>query len=220
MDIERLISDFKSGKPVIIFDDPKREGEGDIVIHASFCTPEKIRLLRQDAGGMICLCTSMEIRKKLGLDFYSDYLRNGVNDTMRKLAIGRTAYGDEPSFCTYINSKKTYTGISDEDRSLTVREFSQLIEGDDEKLHEKFVEKFYAPGHIPLLSSRGISKRHGHTEMAVELCEKAGMSSAVVICEMLGDNSKALDWKGVLAYSKKKGFFAIMGNELLNEIKK
>jgi 3,4-dihydroxy 2-butanone 4-phosphate synthase len=91
-----------------------------------------------------------------------------------------------------------------------------LAKGDE----EKFADLFYAPGHVPLLASRGIAKRKGHTEMSVELCRKAGLPAAVVICEMLGDNGKALDWKGALAYAKKKGFFAIMGSELLEGLKK
>ena len=217
MDLQKLISDFKSGKPVIIFDDPKREGEGDIVIHAKFCTPEKIRLLRKDAGGLVCLCTNEKNALELGLKFYNEQLRNSPHEGLRRIAIERMPYGDEPSFCTYINSKKVFTGISDDDRSLTVMEFEKMLAEGKEK---EFADLFYAPGHVPLLASRGLEKRRGHTEMSVELCKMAGMSPAVVICEMLSDNGKALDWKGVLEYSKKKGFFAIMGSEILEGLKR
>jgi len=217
MDFEKLVSDFKSGKPVIIFDDPKREGEADIVIHAKFATPEKIRLLRQDAGGLICLCTDKQTASKLGVGFYTDMVKNSNDEGVRKIAIEKTPYGDEPSFSVYINSRKVRTGITDEQRSLTVREFDEMLGAGAER---EFASRFYAPGHVPLLISRGIENRHGHTEMSIELCKMAGMSPAVVICEMLADDSKALSWNGVLEYSKKKGFFAIMGAELLEGLKK
>jgi len=217
MDFEKLISDFKSGKPIVIFDDPKREGEADIVIHAKFAFSDKIRLLRKDAGGLVCLCTDKKTVDSIGIKFYTEQLRNSPYEGMRNIAVERMPYGDEPSFCTYINSKKVFTGISDDDRSTTVMEFEKTV---DSKEMEKFAERFYAPGHIPLLASRGIEKRKGHTEMSIELCKKAKMSPAVVICEMLGDNGKALSFADVVKYCKKKGFTLFTGAELMQEFKK
>ncbi|PIT84309.1 3,4-dihydroxy-2-butanone 4-phosphate synthase [Candidatus Micrarchaeota archaeon CG10_big_fil_rev_8_21_14_0_10_45_29] len=211
VEIEKVLKAVREGTPVILLDDPKREGEADIVVHASKFNPNMARLFRKDAGGMICLCTTQEITDKLGLCFYSQLLRESKREGLRKIAMKIMPYGDEPSFCTYINSKKCYTGISDDDRSMTVREFEKMVSG---KKLDEFSEKFYAPGHVPLLASRGIEKRRGHTEMAVELCLKAGLSPAVVICEMLGDDGKALSWKGALEYAKKNGFLAIEGKEI------
>lgn len=215
--MEDILKCFRAGKPIIVFDSQDREGEADIVIHASFCTPERIRLMRKDAGGFICLCTDDATAKKIGVEFYTTQLRNGPYEKMRRLAISKTPYGDEPSFCTYINSKKVFTGITDEDRSTTVREFERMV---SEGKEGQFCDMFYAPGHVPLLASRGIEKRKGHTEMSVELCKMANMSPSVVICEMLGDDGKALGWKDVLEYARKKGYFAVMGAELLDGLGK
>jgi 3,4-dihydroxy 2-butanone 4-phosphate synthase len=213
VNLEKIIEQFRNGKPIAICDDPTREGEADIVVHASICTPDKIRLMRKDAGGMICLCTSIDIGKKLDLQFFADYMRAGQNQMMKKLAIAKTPYGDEPSFCTYINSRKVYTGITDEDRSKTVLEFAKLVEANKDDMKEMFVRDFYSPGHVPLLCSRTIEKRKGHTEMAVELCNMANMSSAVVICEILGDDDKALSFENVAKYCKNNDFAFVRASE-------
>ncbi|MFH1307088.1 MAG: 3,4-dihydroxy-2-butanone-4-phosphate synthase [Candidatus Micrarchaeota archaeon] len=218
MELNQILDAFSSGKPIIVFDDEKREGEADIFIHASKCTPQMVRMLRKDGGGMICIATSSEIASKLRISFYVEMVRKCNEAGLQKLAIDKTPYGDEPSFSVYINSRKCYTGISDDDRSMTIREFAEIVSGNKEEennLQDEFVKKFYAPGHVPLLISRGIENRKGHTEFAIEIARKAGMSAAVVICEMLGNDGKALSWEGAKGYAKKNGYLAIKGKELL-----
>lgn len=214
MDFSKITNSMRAGKPIILLDDPKREGEADIVIHASKCTPEMVRLLRKDAGGMICLATSGEVADELGIDFMSKRMAEAGLDTYRKIAVKKAAYGDEPSFSIYISSRKAYTGITDNDRSLAMREFEKVASANIGEKKEMFVKNFCAPGHVPLLISRSIEKRRGHTEMSVELCKKAGLSPAVVICEMLGDDGKALSWNGAKEYAKKNGFLALEGKEI------
>src|SRR5690242_4700426 len=65
------------GEPVLIFDAPDREGETDLVFLSETATPELIRLVRQDAGGLICTALSDELRVRLGLPFASELLRLG-----------------------------------------------------------------------------------------------------------------------------------------------
>lgn len=220
MDFSKLIGEFKSGKPIIVFDSQEREGEADIVIHASFCTPQMIRLLRKDAGGLVCLATSKEVADALGIELMAKRMGEAGLPIYRKLAIKKTAYGDMPSFSIYINSRQVRTGITDNDRSKTIMEFEGAVaqkgSGADAQI---FAERFCAPGHVPLLISQGIEKRKGHTEMSVGLCKKAGMSPAAVVCEMLGDG-KALSLEDARKYAKRNGFCIVEGKELLAEIGK
>ncbi len=216
-DLKQLTRALKSGKPVIIFDDPKREGEADMVVHASRLKPAHIRQLRQDAGGLVCLVTDATTGKALGLNYSTYQMKEGKNATLRRLAIPRMPYGDPTPFSVFINSRKTYTGISDDDRCLTIRSFEKLVkQKKGMALRRAFVKSFYAPGHVALLLARSIEKRHGHTELVSALSEAAGMSPAVVICEMLGDDGKALTWKGAKAYAKRHGLPAMDGKTLMN----
>ncbi len=52
-----------------------------------------------------------------------------------------------------------------------------------------FQTKFYSPGHVPILIARPFGERRGHTELAVRLCELAGLTPCAVLCEMLDEKS-------------------------------
>ena len=53
--IYSAVSDLKEGKMVMIYDGEDREGETDLVLSSEFMTPEKVALMRNDAGGLICV---------------------------------------------------------------------------------------------------------------------------------------------------------------------
>lgn len=214
--INHLVRALKAGQPVIIFDDPKREGEADLVVHAGRCTPSHIRRLRTDGGGLVCLVTDAATGEALGLDYATNQMKAGRNQTLRRLAIPRMPYGDPSPFSVFINSRKTYTGISDDDRTLTIKTFEKLVRAKKgNALRSAFLRSFYAPGHVALLLARPIEKRHGHTELVSALAAAAGLSPAVVICEMLANDGKALSWKGAKAYARRNGFLAVDGKTLL-----
>ncbi|MFN3910170.1 MAG: 3,4-dihydroxy-2-butanone-4-phosphate synthase [Candidatus Anstonellaceae archaeon] len=205
MKIVKAINSLKKGKFLIICDSPNREKEADLVIHASFCTPKVIKTLRNEAGGMICLVINKDIAKKLGLDFFNKKLLE-LKGVYRKLTVKKTPYGDSPAFSIYINSKKCYTGISDEDRAKTIKEFEKMVSKnkDKKKLKAEFVKNFYSPGHIPLLIAENLNKRKGHSEYSIELAKRAGLSPVMVISEMLGEDYKAMEFKKAKEYAKKK----------------
>ncbi len=205
--IEKAADELKRGNFVIIYDGEKREGEADLIFHASFADAKKIERLRKDAGGLICLALGKEEAGKLGLKFQTELLRNGGLD---RIACEKTAYGDEPSFAVSVNHKGVFTGISDDDRSLTIRVLEKVLRS--ENPYENFIHNFYAPGHIFLLISRGLESRRGHTELAAELARRADLSGAVVICEMLG-SGLALDKDDAREYAKKNWIPFIEGKD-------
>jgi len=198
--------ELKKGSMVVVYDGDEREGEADLMFHASFATPEKIMKLRKDAGGLICLATDKETAEKLELPFFADFVC-ADNSPVKGMRCTKTAYGDKPAFSISINHKKVYTGITDNDRALTISSFEKI----DSK--DKLIDEFYTPGHVFLLISSGIENRKGHTELSIELSKKAGLSPAMVLCEML-DFGKALNKEKAKKYAEDNGFVFLEGKEI------
>ena len=205
------VEKLKKGSMVVLFDGEEREGEADLIFHASFANPENIRRLRKDAGGLICLSLDPDFAKRLELPFYSDILLESIY-SVKEMDCKKAAYGDKPAFAIPINHKGVYTGITDNDRSLTIRKMAELSLV-KEGVHKKFVTDFYSPGHIFLLIGRGIENRKGHTELTLELARLAGMGGTMVLCEMLGEG-KALSKSDAREYAKRNGFAFIEGKEI------
>jgi 3,4-dihydroxy 2-butanone 4-phosphate synthase len=218
--IDLAAESLRNGKMVVIYDGDEREGEADLCIHARYARPEMIGTLRKDAGGLICLALDEGIATMLGLPFYTDLLASS-NHPLARMECTKTAYGDKPAFSLQVNHKKVYTGITDNDRSLTITKMAELAEmmepekaetkGQD--IRERFVADFYSPGHVFLLIGRGIERRHGHTELTLELAKRARMSGAMVLCEMLGPG-KALTKEKAREYAEKNGYAFLEGKDI------
>lgn len=204
----KALEALRSGKLIAVWDSDDREGEADLMFHASAATPEKIETLRKDAGGLICLAVEGATAEKLGLEFFSDIFKKGGAKLVR-MDCKKTAYGDKPAFSIAINHKDVFTGITDNDRSLTIKKFAEAAKAD----RNSFIKSFYTPGHVFLLIGRGIDKRKGHTELSLELAKKAGLPGTMVMCEMLG-KGKALPKEKVLGYCKKNKIEFIEGREI------
>jgi 3,4-dihydroxy 2-butanone 4-phosphate synthase len=209
--IEKAISELKKGKFVLVYDGDKREGEADLIIGAKFAKPEKIEQMRKDAGGLICVAVDSKLAEEAGLQFYTDILLKTQDPKLKTLICSQTAYGDKPAFSISVNHRNVYTGITDEDRSLTI---TKLAAGNWEQ--ETFAENFYTPGHVFLLIGRGLENRKGHTELALELGKNAGLDS-IVLCEMLG-KGKALPKNDVKKYAKKNGLVFVEGKEIIENL--
>lgn len=124
--ITKAIKDLRNGKFVLIHDSNKREDETDFIISAEFISPESIKLMRKDGGGLIFIMISYEIAKKLSLPFLSD-LYSKIQDKypiLKSLIANDIPYDTKSSFSLYINHRDTFTGITDIDRCLTIKEFA------------------------------------------------------------------------------------------------
>ena len=208
--IKLAVGQLKKGSFVVLYDGDEREGEADLIFHANFSTPENIATLRKDAGGLICLATDKQTAKKIGLPFFTDLLdHNGLE----KIRINKTAYGDKPAFSLPINHRGVYTGIPDNDRALTIKQFANLIRKAHGAMRNAFIQNFYSPGHVFLLIGRELQNRRGHTELSLELAKQAKLTPVMVLCEMLG-TGKALSKRKARAYAKKHNFVFLEGNEI------
>ena len=215
MDIGRAAEHLKKGGMVVIYDGDEREGEADLVIHARNARPETIETLRKDAGGLICLALDGTIAEKLGLPFYTDLLAASKHP-IAKMECKKTAYGDAPAFAIPVNHKGVYTGITDNDRSLTITKLAELVResGAGHDIGQRFMADFYSPGHVFLLIGRGIGKRRGHTELALELAKRAGLPGVMVLCEMLGKGN-ALPKEKAREYASGRGLVFLEGKDIV-----
>jgi 3,4-dihydroxy 2-butanone 4-phosphate synthase len=204
-------NDLLNGKPVIVYDFKGREEESDMVFYGGSVSWESINTLRKEAGGLICYVTGAKEIKALGLNFLTDeWARHPSYATLIK----RPSYGDFPSFAIWVNHISVTTGISDIDRSKTITELHKIFSGAVNNPRERFYQDFYAPGHVPILASRGLENRKGHTELVTSLAEKVGLPRSMVIAEMLG-NGRSLGRDFAEEYASENGYKFIEGEEIL-----
>ena len=218
MTFDSAISSLKRGEFVMIHDSDGRENEIDMVVAAEFVTPEHIVRMRKHAGGLICLAIDDSLAEKLQLRYMHNMLSSSdhLDDESKKMVMGTAPYGDHPTFSLTINHKQTYTGITDRDRALTIKEMSTLYKKDNPK--QIFNSNFKTPGHVPLLlASNGLlSSRTGHTEMSVYLTQLANLSPITTICEMMDSETySALSVKKAERYAKENAIPFVNGKELL-----
>ena len=219
MSLESALQSLKRGEFVLLFDSAGRENEIDMVVAAEFVTPEHVARMRQHAGGLLCIAVDNNFANSLDLRYMHEILVNSDIST-KEMIMGLAPYGDHPTFSISVNHYQTYTGITDKDRSLTIREMANIYNVDNQK--KKFVSSFKTPGHIPLLiASKGLlNTRQGHTEMSVYLAQTAGLTPVTAICEMMdAETYTALSIDKAEKYAKQNGIPLIDGKELLEYAK-
>jgi 3,4-dihydroxy 2-butanone 4-phosphate synthase len=215
---------LREGMFVLVYDFENRERETDMVIASQMVTPESIRTLRRDAGGLICTTASFDISQKLGLPFLTDVLADdgGRYPVIRELVPNDIPYDTKSAFSITINHRRTFTGITDIDRALTTSEFAKLWPAvrdiAPEEARREFGKRFRSPGHVHLLNATQnlLQKRKGHTELTTALMTMSGMIPSATICEMMGDDGHALKKEKAQAYAKKYGLCYLEGQEIIN----
>jgi len=221
--IDKAKDELRKGNFILIYDDDKREGETDLVISSEYATPNSIKTMRKDGGGLIFIMTSNEIAEKLKLPFLSDLYKK-IEDkypVLKELEPNDIPYDSKSSFSLYINHRKTYTGITDNDRSLTMRRFANLTKKINGKQNnsafKKFGEEFRSPGHIPIcVAAQGLlNNRKGHTELVISMMKMADLSPVGSGCEIMGDNGKALSKEKAIEYAKKNNLVFLEGKEII-----
>jgi 3,4-dihydroxy 2-butanone 4-phosphate synthase len=215
MSLESGLESLKRGEFVLLFDSVGRENEIDMVVAAQFVTPEHVARMRQHAGGLLCIAIDYDFANSLELKYMHEILAESTFSN-KEMIMGLAPYGDHPTFSITVNHYQTYTGITDNDRSLTIREMANIFNADNKK--KKFISSFKTPGHVPLLiASRGLlAQRQGHTEMSVYLTQIAGLTPVTAICEMMdAETYTALSVDKAEKYAKQNAIPLIDGKELL-----
>lgn len=179
--IESVLADIKRGKMIIVVDDADRENEGDLVMAAEKVTPAAINFMAKFGRGLICVPTTSERLKQLGIE--SMVMQN------------RESF--KTDFQVSVDARNGITtGISAADRAETIR-----VMADPTALPEDLVQ----PGHIFPLRAKagGVLQRAGHTEAAVDLATLAGCRPIGVICEIMSDDGSMARLPELLKFARK-----------------
>ena len=226
--MQQAIDDLRDGKFILIYDDDRRESETDLVIASEFVTPESIKTMRKDGGGLIFLMISKEVANKLKLPFLAD-MYSHIDEkypVLKELIPNDIPYDAKSSFSLYINHRDTFTGITDNDRSLTMKRFAELTKKintlDDGHATTMFGKEFRSPGHVPICvaAEKLLNERKGHTELVISMMKMAGLSHAGSGCEIMGNDGKALSKDAAKEYADKHNLVFLEGKDIIKAWKK
>lgn len=164
--VEEAINDFREGKFVVVVDDEDRENEGDLIVAAEKITPEQVNFMLKNARGVLCAPITISRAKELDL-------APQVTNNTSVLGTPFTVTVDKLEGCT--------TGVSIHDRAATIQALADPA---------STPATFGRPGHInPLYAQdKGVLRRAGHTEAAVDLARLAGLQPAAALMEIMSEN--------------------------------
>ncbi|MCJ2131761.1 3,4-dihydroxy-2-butanone-4-phosphate synthase [Methylobacterium sp. E-045] len=191
--VTQAIEAYARGEIVVVTDDDDRENEGDLVVAASLCTPEKMAFIVRNTCGIVCAPLTRAEARRLRLD-------------------PMVASNDAPlgtAFTVTVDVKHGLTtGISAEQRCNTVRALANGNMGESD---------FVRPGHVfPLIAKDGgVLMRSGHTEAAVDLCKLAGLPPVGVICELANDDGTVMKGPQITAFSELHGLKRVSVADLI-----
>jgi 3,4-dihydroxy 2-butanone 4-phosphate synthase len=226
--IEKALTDLRNGKFILIYDDDGREGETDLVMASEFVIPESIKTMRKDGGGLIFLMISNEVANKLKLPFLAD-MYSHIDDkypVLKALVPNDIPYDAKSSFSLLINHRDTFTGITDIDRSLTMRKFAELTKKidslNDGHATTMFGKEFRSPGHVPICvaAEKLLDERKGHTELVISMMKMAKLPPIGSGCEIMGDDGRALSKEKAREYADQHGLMFLEGKEVFEAWKK
>ncbi len=165
--IEDAIEDIRQGKMIIVVDDENRENEGDFIAAADLITPEIINFMAINGRGLICAALPENRCRELELDLMVSN-SNALNKTAFTVSVDLIAPG-------------ITTGISASDRARTIK---ALVDSSTNP------EDLARPGHIfPLIArEKGVIRRAGHTEAAIDLTRLAGLKPGGVLVEIMNED--------------------------------
>ncbi|WP_256288853.1 3,4-dihydroxy-2-butanone-4-phosphate synthase [Halobellus inordinatus] len=217
--VDRAIEAFREGQPVLVHDAADREGETDIIYPAGAVDADDVVRLRSDAGGLICTAVSHPVAETLELPFLEDEFDHPA------AADHDLGYDDRSSFSLPVNHRETFTGITDDDRALTIRELSsaaeQAAEPDSDYDASEFAAEFRTPGHVHILRGAPglLDDRRGHTELGLALAEAADRPPAVVVCEMLdAESGGARTPTAALEYARQNDLVYVEGADIIERL--
>ena len=191
--IERAVTEFAAGRPVVVVDDADRENEGDLIFAAELATPELVAFMMNECRGLICAPMAGPDLDRLAIDQMVEANTESMSTAFTVSVDARLG---------------TSTGISAADRAHTLRTLAdpQAAPGD-----------FRRPGHAFPLRARdgGVFTRNGHTEAAVDLCRLAGLRPAAAICEIANDDGSMARLPQLVPFARKHGLLIISIADLL-----
>lgn len=165
--IPEAVEAIRHGEMVVVVDDEDRENEGDLITSSELITPDKINFMAIHGRGLICVALTEKRCEELELH----------------MMVGQNTSFHETQFTVSVDSIQpgVTTGISAHDRAVTIK---ALVDRSTRP------EELGRPGHVfPLKAKgRGVLRRAGHTEAAVDLNRLAGLYPSGVLVEVMNDD--------------------------------
>src|SRR4029078_3862501 len=179
--IQEVLHAFARGELVVVTDDDDREGEGDLIVAASFSTAEKMTFIIRHTSGIVCAPITTADARRLRLERMVTHTES-IHTTAFTVSIDYKPDGG--------------TGISAEERASCCRALANPNAGAND---------FARPGHIFPLIARdgGVLLRSGHTEAAVDLCKLSGLPPVGVISELMNDDGTVMKGEQVARFAAK-----------------
>ena len=197
--IPEAIAAIKNGDLVIVVDDEDRENEGDFIAAAELMTPEKVNFMATYGRGLICAPLTESRCEELELD----------------LMVGKNTSSHQTPFTVSVDliGHGCTTGISTSDRAKTITALA-----DDNTRPEELGR----PGHIfPLKAkNRGVLRRTGHTEAAVDLARLAGLKPAGVLVEIMNEDGTMARLPELMEVAKKFDLKIVSIKDLITHLLK
>src|ERR1700735_3950513 len=191
--IRTAIAAFGRGDIVIVADDDDRENEGDVLVAANMCTPEKMAFIFRHASGIVCAPLALDEARRLHLD--------------PMVALNDAPLGTAFTVSVDVRHGLT-TGISAEERTNTVRALANGNSG---------ASDFVRPGHVfPLVAKAGgVLMRSGHTEACVDFCRLAGVPPVGVLSELMNDDGTVMRGPELAAFAERHKLLRVSIAELI-----
>ncbi|TMA01903.1 MAG: 3,4-dihydroxy-2-butanone-4-phosphate synthase [Methanobacteriota archaeon] len=223
VDFDRAISALGRGEFVLVYDADGREAETDLTIASEFVSPAAIRTLRKEAGGLICMTLSGEVRHRIGLPFMTDVLRHAGSTypVLDAVSAEDIKYDRHSAFSISVNHRDTFTGVTDKDRATTIARLAAIakeaLKRENGWAAHAFADEFRSPGHVPLLNAAEplLEGRRGHTELTTALMIMAGLGPTATICEMMADDGRALSKEDAKAYARARNLVFLEGQDIV-----
>lgn len=192
--IEEAIEEIKNGKIIIVVDDEDRENEGDFICAAQNITPEMVNFMTKHGRGVLCAPITEERCDELELEMQVDK---------------NTSFHATPFTVSIDKLEGCSTGVSAVDRAATLRALADPASKP---------ETFGRPGHVfPLRArSKGVLRRAGHTEAAIDLARLAGMYPAAVLIEIMNDDGSMARLPDLMIIAEKFGLKIVSIKDLIS----
>ena len=191
--VTEAVEAVAKGEIVVVTDDDDRENEGDLVIAAALCTPEKMAFIIRHCCGIVCAPLTLADARRLNL--------------APMVALNDAPLGTAFTVSVDVRHGMT-TGISAEQRTNTARALANGNMG---------AADFVRPGHVfPLVAKEGgVLMRSGHTEAAVDLCTLARLPPVGVICELANDDGTVMAGEQITQFARTHGLKRISVADLI-----
>lgn len=193
--IPEAVEAIRNGEIIIVVDDEDRENEGDFIAAAEKVTPEMVNFMTLYGRGLLCAPLTEERCDELELDMMVGK-NTSSHETPFTVSVDLLGYG-----CT--------TGISTSDRAKTLNALANP---------NIKPEELGRPGHIfPLRArTRGVLRRAGHTEAAVDLARMAGLTPAGVLIEIMNEDGTMSRLPELLKLAERFNLKLISIKDLIN----